>query len=118
MPKPFARPPECALLTVLDALGGKWPVMVVATLLDGPRRFNALRREVGASQKMLTQTLRALERDGLVSRAVTPTVPVTVEYAVTPLGETLAGAVEELRQWAERNVGRIVTARAIAQQAP
>jgi DNA-binding HxlR family transcriptional regulator len=107
----FARPPECALLTVLDAMGGKWPVMVMATLWEGPHRFNALRRQVGASQKMLAQTLRQLERDGLVSRTVTPTVPITVEYAMTPLGETLARTIDSLRRWSDKNIGQVLAAR-------
>ena len=111
MAKTLSRPPECALLTVLDALGGKWPVMVLATLWEGPQRFNELRRRVGASQKMLTQALRQLERDGLVSRTVKATVPVTVEYAMTPLGETLARTVDGLRQWSEQNLGRVLAAR-------
>ena len=117
MAKAFSRPPECALLIVLDAMGGKWPVMVMATLGEGPQRFNELRRRVGASQKMLAQTLRQLERDGLVSRTVTPTVPITVEYAMTPLGETLAKMVEGLRQWSEANLGQLLAARQAWQSA-
>lgn len=117
MAKAFSRPPECALLTVLDAMGGKWPVMVLATLCEGPQRFNDLRRHVGASQKMLTQTVRQLERDGLISRTVTPTVPITVEYAMTPLGETLAKTVDGLRQWSEDNISHVLSARQAWQSA-
>jgi DNA-binding HxlR family transcriptional regulator len=81
----------CPSRDVLDRIGDKWTVLVLSELADaGPRRFTALRnRLAGVSEKMLTQTLRALERDGLVTRTVYPTVPPRVEYELTTLGETL-----------------------------
>jgi len=78
---------------------------VLAFIWDKPMRFNALRSAVeGLTQKMLTQTLRALERDGLVSRTVLPTSPVSVQYAITPLGETLAGTLDGLQRWARDHI--------------
>ena len=96
---------------VLDRIGDKWAVLVLILLEAGPRRFNQLRREIqGISQKMLAQTLRSLERDGLVSRRAFATVPVTVEYAITPLGRTLAETVDALRIWAECHIGEVAAA--------
>ena len=96
---------------VLDRIGDKWAVLVLILLEAGPRRFNQLRREIqGISQKMLAQTLRSLERDGLVSRRAFATVPVTVEYAITPLGRTLAETVDALRIWAETHISAVVEA--------
>lgn len=89
---------DCPMLLLLDRVANKWAVLVVAVLWKGPLRFNELKRAVGGiSQKMLSQTVRGLERDGLISRAVTPTVPVTVEYAITPVGETLARTMDALQ---------------------
>jgi DNA-binding HxlR family transcriptional regulator len=91
----------------------KWTVLVLGLLVQRPTRFNQLRREIeGLSQKVLSQTLKNLERDGLVVRKVFPTVPVTVEYSVTPLGETLASRMGALLEWAEANVGEIIEAQA------
>jgi len=96
---------------VLDRIGDKWAVLVLILLEAEPRRFNQLRRGIeGISQKMLAQTLRSLERDGLVSRQAFATVPVTVEYAITPLGRTLAETVDALRIWAEGHIGEVVAA--------
>lgn len=98
----------CPTRLVLDRVADKWTVLVMGLLADGPVRFNALRRAVeGLSQKVLSQTLRGLERDGLVTRTAYPTVPVTVEYALTPLGHTLADAVGALRGWAETHMGEV-----------
>jgi DNA-binding HxlR family transcriptional regulator len=84
---------------------------VLGLLTDGPVRFNQLRRQIeGISQKMLSQTLKSLERDGLVSRKAIPTVPVTVEYAITPLGRTLSDTVDALRVWAENHMGQVLEA--------
>jgi DNA-binding HxlR family transcriptional regulator len=95
----------------LDRIADKWAVLVLGLLADGPVRFNQLRRQIqGISQKMLSQTLKSLERDGLVSRKVTPTVPVTVEYAVTPLGRTLSATVDSLRIWAETHMEQVLLA--------
>jgi DNA-binding HxlR family transcriptional regulator len=97
--------PNCPTRVILDRVGDKWAVLLLGLLADGPRRFNELRRMIGGiSQKMLSQTLKSLERDGLVRRRAIATVPVTVEYSITPLGTTLAHAVGPLRQWAENNL--------------
>ncbi len=101
----------CPTRLILDRVGDKWAVLLLGLLTEAPRRFNELRRKVGGiSQKMLSQTLKSLERDGLVRREVIATVPVTVEYSITSLGTTLALAVEPLRQWAESNVGEVQAA--------
>jgi DNA-binding HxlR family transcriptional regulator len=101
--------PVCRTIsTLLSRIGDKWSVLVVTTLGEGPRRFNELRREIPAvSQRMLTLTLRNLERDGLVSRAVTPSIPPRVDYALTPLGESLRCPIAALSDWAIANVSEI-----------
>lgn len=103
----------CQTVTeVLARVGDKWTMQVVMTLGNGPVRFNALRRAVdGISQRMLTRTLRGLERDGLISRTVTPTVPPRVDYALTPLGASLVEPVSALGEWAIANRERIAAAR-------
>jgi DNA-binding HxlR family transcriptional regulator len=104
---------ECPTRQVLDRIGDKWTVLVVQTLGEAPMRFNGLKRRIGGvSQKMLAQTLRHLERDGLVSRRVFATTPVTVEYALTPLGLTLVGALTPLIAWSEGRIGDVEAARA------
>lgn len=112
-PKPmFER--DCSIRVVLDRIADKWTVMVMSVLNAGaPRRFNELKRTIeGISQKMLTQTLRDLERDGLISRTVYPVIPPRVEYALTPLGETLCVPIAGLGQWATAHVGEIKVAQA------
>lgn len=106
--------PGClAVRDVLSRVGDKWSVLLVVTLGSGPLRFSALRRMVeGISQRMLTLTLRGLERDGLVSREVHPSVPPRVEYALTDLGATLLVPVSELAQWAVLHSATILDARA------
>jgi DNA-binding HxlR family transcriptional regulator len=102
---------DCPTRLVLDRIADKWAVLVLGLLGNGPVRFNRLRRQIeGISQKMLSQTLKSLERDGLVSRKVTPTVPVTVEYSITPLGETLSATVDSLRIWAETHMEKVLVA--------
>lgn len=102
----------CPTRQVLDRIADKWTVLVLSLLADGPMRFNRLRGRIeGISQKMLSQTLRSLERDGLVTRRVFPTVPVTVEYSITPVGATLAATLTPLRLWAEENMDAIMRAR-------
>ena len=97
---------------ILSRIGDKWSVLVVMQLGKGPKRFNALRRELGSiSQKMLSATLRNLERDGFVSRTVEPSVPPKVEYALTDLGRDLLCPVGALGEWAMANIGRIEHAR-------
>ena len=109
-PNPFVA--ECPTRLVLDRVADKWAVLILILLMQaGPLRFNVLRRRIeGVSQKMLSQTLKSLERDGLVSRHAWPTVPVTVEYAITPLGRTLAATVDGLRLWAERYIADVLAA--------
>jgi DNA-binding HxlR family transcriptional regulator len=103
---------SCPSRTALHRIGDRWTALVVGVLSERPHRFGELRRRIeGVSQKMLTQTLRSLERDGLVSRKAFATVPVTVEYALTPLGETLVPALAAVRDWAERHIAEIVEAR-------
>jgi len=98
---------------VLTRVGDKWSVLVIVLLGDGTKRFSELKRTVdGISQRMLTLTLRGLERDGLVVRTVFPTVPPRVEYALTPLGKTLLRTVTELANWASDNSQEIERARA------
>lgn len=97
---------------ILDLVGDKWSAYVVGTLGDGPKRFNELKRSVdGISQRMLTLTLRKLERDGLVSRTVLPTVPPRVDYALTDMGRTLLVPVFGLIQWAADHRPAIEAAR-------
>ena len=105
---------NCAAMSdVLSRIGDKWSVMVVGQLSDGPVRFNALKRDIGGiSQRMLTLTLRNLERDGLVVRTMYPEIPPRVEYALTPLGVTLRPAIESLWNWSVAHYPDIVEARA------
>jgi DNA-binding HxlR family transcriptional regulator len=104
---------DCPTRQLLDTLSDKWLTLVLSRLIDGPRRYSELSREIaGVSQKMLTQTLRTLERDGLVDRVVTPSVPVRVDYELTAVGKDLAPVVHAIKLWAEANMDRIDTARA------
>lgn len=106
---PYAA--NCPTRLVLDRVADKWAVLLLGLLAGGPMRFNQLRREIeGLSQKMLSQTLKSLERDGLVSRTAFATVPVTVEYAITPLGETLTRTVDALRIWGETHMDAVIAA--------
>jgi len=101
----------CPTRMVLDRLADKWSVLILDRLKAGPVRFNGLRRDVeGISQKVLSATLKKLERDGLVAREVFATVPVTVEYSLTPLGATLTETVAALAHWAERNMEAVIEA--------
>ena len=101
--------PVCRTISdLLSRIGDKWSVLVVTTLGGGGKRFNELRREIpSVSQRMLTLTLRNLERDGLVSRAVTPSIPPRVDYALTDLGRSLQCPLSALSDWALENVGAI-----------
>lgn len=102
---------DCPTRQVLDRIGDKWTTLIIGALQDGPRRFSELRREIGGiSQKMLTQTLRALERDGLIHRTAYAEVPPRVEYALTPLGETLCAPIEAIRRWAEDHIDEVSAA--------
>ncbi len=103
--------PNCPTRLVLDRIADKWTVMLLLLLVrGGPQRFGALRRSTGITQKVLSQALRRLERDGFVSRRVFATMPVTVEYAITPLGADLARALDTLRDWAEARIGAVLAA--------
>ena len=104
----------CPARMVLDHVGDKWALLVLGRLGQGPVRFNALRREIhGLSQKVLSQVLKRLERDGLITREAFPTVPVTVEYALTGLGECLNAKVGPLLHWAEANMEQIKAAQIV-----
>jgi DNA-binding HxlR family transcriptional regulator len=112
-PRNTHLPSDCrAISEVLARVGDKWSVLVVSKLGDGTKRFNELRREIGGiSQRMLTLTLRGLERDGLVERTIVPTSPPGVEYDLTPLGRDLLQPVSALSAWAIRNQGKIEQSR-------
>ena len=117
IPSEGDRPPysvyseNCPTRLVLDRLADKWVALILRRLAQEPVRFNALRREIeGVSQKVLSQTLKRLERDGLIVRQAFPTVPVTVEYSITPLGRTLAQTVAALALWAETHIEAVIDA--------
>lgn len=102
---------NCPTRLILNRIADKWTVLVVSSLEQGTKRFSSLQREIGGiSQKMLTQTLRGLERDGLVSRTIYPTVPPKVEYTLTPLGRTLVGLVDAVRVWSEQHIENVIQA--------
>lgn len=101
----------CPTRMIFDRLSDKWTLLILDRLREQPVRFNQLLREIqGISQKMLSQTLKNLERDGLISRHAFPTVPVTVEYSITPLGQTLSNTVNVLIHWAENNADAVLAA--------
>jgi DNA-binding HxlR family transcriptional regulator len=103
----------CPSRQVLDRISDKWVTLILCALAGGPQRYRDLCRIIaGVSQKMLTQTLRTLERDGLVSRTLTPGVPVRVDYELTPLGQSLLPAVNAIKAWAEQHIGEIHASRA------
>lgn len=102
---------QCPTRLVLNRIADKWTVLVVSSLESGTKRFSTLRREIGGvSQKMLTQTLRGLERDGLVTRTIYPSVPPKVEYSLTPLGRTLVALLDAIRVWSETNIEAVLKA--------
>jgi DNA-binding HxlR family transcriptional regulator len=101
----------CPTRLVLNRIADKWTVLVVSSLDQGTKRFSNLQREIGGvSQKMLTQTLRGLERDGLLTRTIYPTVPPKVEYTLTPLGRTLVRLVDAIRVWSETHIEAVMQA--------
>ena len=118
-PTPVHLPSDCrAVSDVLARIGDKWSVLVVSRLGNGPLRFNELRRAIGGiSQRMLTLTLRGLERDGLVTRTVFPTIPPRVDYELTPLGQSLRCPIDALGEWAFAHRDEIDAARARFDQA-
>lgn len=112
-PHPTLSPTCLKVSQVLSRIGDKWSVLVIMTLKRKSHRFNELRREIeGVSQRMLTLTLRNLERDGLVKRTVTPSIPPRVDYELTGLGLSLSTSVQALGGWALENVGSIDEAQA------
>jgi DNA-binding HxlR family transcriptional regulator len=101
----------CPTRKVLDLIGDRWTVLIIGLLEERPKRFSELLHTIGGvSQKMLTQTLRSLERDGLVTRTVYAEVPPRVEYALTPLGQTLIEPITALREWAETKIDLVTAA--------
>jgi len=107
--------PACPSRTVLDHVTSRWGVLVLVALQEGTLRFSELRRKVpGVSEKMLAQTLQALEQDGFVLRVVHPVIPPHVDYSLTPLGEEVSEHVGALTDWIGENLGRILDARAQA----
>lgn len=104
--------PGCPLRQVLDRIGDKWSVQVVAVLGAGLRRFTELRDAIGGvTPKVLTQTLRGMERDGLLTRTVYAQVPLRVEYELTPLGRSLHTPLEAIHDWAEKHITEVKAAR-------
>ncbi|MFI5906073.1 winged helix-turn-helix transcriptional regulator [Dactylosporangium sp. NPDC051541] len=108
---PYTR--GCPSRDVLDQIGSKWAVLVMGELgRHGARRFTQLRQQLGGiSEKMLTQTLRTLERDGLIRRTVYPEAPIRVDYELTPLGQTLRGPLKALTEWSTQHIEEVVDAR-------
>ncbi len=109
---------ECPSRQVLDAISDKWVTLVLSALAEGPLRYSDLSRRIaGVSQKMLTQTLRRLERDGLLTRTITPAVPVRVDYQLTTLGRTILPVVAAIKHWSEGHIHEIHAARVAYDQA-
>jgi DNA-binding HxlR family transcriptional regulator len=105
-------PEMCTSKVLLEDISCKWAILTIATLSRGPARFNQLRRALpGVTQKTLTQALRRLERSGMISRTVLDTAPVSVEYAITPLGRTLAGPFSAIYRWTQAYQGEVEAAR-------
>ena len=104
---------SCPSRRLLDTIGNKWASLVIVALgLEGRMRYSELSARIaGVSQKMLTQTLRGLERDGLLTRTVTPSVPVRVDYELTPLGLSLLETIRHLKEWAEAHMGEVLAQR-------
>lgn len=104
---------DCPTRLLLDHIADKWAALILWRISAGPVRFNQLQRDIqGISTKVLSQALKRLGRDGLVSRQVFATVPVTVEYAITPLGETLSERIAGVAEWAESNIEAVLAAQA------
>lgn len=102
----------CPARQLLDRISDKWVTLILTALAEGPQRYSDLSRRIaGVSQKMLTQTLRSLERDGLLTRSVTPSVPVRVDYELTALGQTLLPLISSIKTWAETHMPEVNAAR-------
>src|ERR1700739_2126028 len=109
---PVAGPSTCGVRTILERIGDKWAIYVVDRLGEGPRRFTELHRGIeGITGRMLTVTLRALERDGIITRTVHAAVPPRVDYELTPLGQTLHDTIGQLVGWAVAHRGEVEAAR-------
>ena len=110
---------NCPTRQVLDCIADKWTVLIIRRLADGTLRFAQLRRSVdGISQKVLTNTLRTLERDGIVTRRIYASVPPKVEYTLTSLGHSLCSLVEGICSWAEANIEQVLAAREVYAHTP
>lgn len=108
----FVQDENCPIRNVVAQIGDKWSILILFALVDGAERFNSIRKRIeGISQRMLTQTLRDLERDGFVSRTVYPEVPIRVEYELTEMGRGLTKSVWGLVSWANDHLGEIKNAR-------
>ena len=104
---------DCPTRLALDRIADKWTVLIVGRLATGTRRFGELRRDIhGISPKVLTQKLRELERNGVITRKIYASVPPKVEYKLTPLGQTLIGLLDAIRLWAENNIETMLEAQA------
>lgn len=104
--------PQCPVRDILDRIGDKWSTLILVTLANGPHRFSAVQRAIpDISKRMLTQTFRDLERDGMIARQVFPTKPPSVEYRLTPLGETILKPLTVLVRWANRSHAEVLNAR-------
>lgn len=104
--------PDCPSRSIMQRMGDKWTPLVFLALESGPRRFSQLRQDIGGvTPKVLTQTLRSLERDGLLTRTIYPEVPPRVEYELTELGASVLGPLEVIREWAQDHAERIIRAR-------
>lgn len=113
----YAR--DCPTRQLLDRIGDKWSVLILVLLAEEETRFSGLKRRIdGISQKMLSQTLRSLERDGLVTRHAVATVPVTVSYSITPLGRDLVATLQLMIDWAETRMADVVDAQRVFDQRP
>jgi DNA-binding HxlR family transcriptional regulator len=114
---PSVLDPNCDSRKVLDRIADKWTALIIHVLSTGTKRHGELRRQIsGVSQKMLTQTLRSLENDGLVNRKIYPVVPPMVEYSLTPLGRSLIEPLEAICRWAEEHLPELEAARERAQK--
>lgn len=117
--KPSVLNPRCLSRLILDRIADKWTALIIHVLSDGTHRYAELHRQIGGiSQKMLTQTLRSLERDGLVRRTIFPVIPPRVDYALTPLGRTLIEPLQAICQWSEKHLAELEANRAKAIERP
>ena len=115
---PSVMDPECDSRKVLDRIADKWTALIIHVLSSGTKRHGELQRQIsGVSQKMLTQTLRSLENDGIVNRKIYPVVPPMVEYSLTSLGRSLIEPLEAICRWAEEHLPELEAARERAQRA-